>query len=89
MAALDTFEGVFHPLAGPYKNMVAITPNDATDLGRVSVVLMVGGGGTVKIDTLGGQSGVTFTAVAGYAYRIRATRVYATGTTATGIVSLY
>jgi len=89
MAAIDTFEGVFHPLNGPYKNMVAVTPDDANDLARVSVELMVGVGGTVKIDTLGGQTGVTFTAVAGFRYRIRATRVYATGTTATGIVALY
>jgi hypothetical protein len=74
--------------SGPYQNLAAITPDNSNDLATISSEIMVAGGGTVKVDTLGGQT-VTFTAVAGYRYPIRAKRIYATGTSATGIVVLY
>jgi hypothetical protein len=51
--------------------------------------LQVGGGGNLKVDTAGGQVGVTLTGVAAGLLRLRVTRVYQTGTTATGLVALW
>jgi hypothetical protein len=52
--------------------------------------LWVGGAGTVKIDTQGGESGVVIQGVAaGTFLDVHATRVYATGTSATLIVALW
>ena len=51
--------------------------------------LFVGGTGTVKVNTTKGST-VTYTGVpSGFYLQVRATRVYATGTTATSIVAEY
>jgi len=75
----------------------AVTPSDAggLNLGGVPAPsacrrLYVGGAGSVKIDTQGGETAVVFAAVAaGTFLDVHATRVYATGTTATAIVALW
>jgi hypothetical protein len=76
---------------GPYKDHVAVTPNDDTDLpdGPCMAIMCTGAGNAVVI--LEGGRTVTLALLAGYAakqeYRIR--RVKSTSTTATGIVALY
>jgi hypothetical protein len=50
--------------------------------------LMADGTGTIRVLMLGGQI-VTFTALASTVYPFRVTRVFATGTTATGILGLW
>ena len=69
----------------------AVTPSDSTDLGFVAYGLYVGTGGTLKVDVGNSLSGpretVSFAAVAAGFLPLMVLRVYATGTTATGIVA--
>lgn len=65
-----------------------LTPSDSTEL-AVTRGLYIGGAGDVKVD-MAVQGTVTFVGVlAGSLLPIQVKRVYATGTTATNIVSLY
>lgn len=89
MAVEDTFSKFTSGLESPARNAFAITPHDTNDLTYATRWLYVGGAGTLKIITLGGDT-VTFGAVtAGSLIPVRATRVYDTGTSATDIVGLY
>ena len=66
----------------------AITPNDSADLANVTRGLLLGAAGNVKVDML--ESGtVTLALAAGIIHPLRVKRVYAAGTTATGIIGLY
>ena len=69
-----------------FNDAVAVTPSDTVD--QFYDTLYVGGAGAVKVMTSRGNQ-VTLTAVpAGTRLPLRVRRVYATGTTATGIVGL-
>lgn len=71
-----------------YRNAVAITPHDTNDI-ATTVAVYVGGAGNLKVDMKGGGT-VTFQAVpVGTVLEIRATRIYATGTTATYLLGLH
>jgi hypothetical protein len=75
----------------PAQNWVAVTPNDSTDVPRGRFrALYIGGAGAVSlIDPVSG-SAVVFAAVpVGTVLHVEASRVRATGTTATNIVALY
>lgn len=66
-----------------------VVPSDTIDLTYPTTYLWVGASGDVKVDLLKGGT-VTLKAVqAGKLHKIKAKRVYATGTTATGIVGAY
>ena len=65
----------------------AIAPNDGADLEIETRQIVVGGAGTVTATLKSGRD-VAFTCVAGQTLQIRATRVKATGTTATALVGL-
>lgn len=68
-------------------NCVAITLAD-TDLSQPVRALYIGGSGNLKISDSGGNA-VTFNNVpAGVILPVMATRIWATGTTATNIVGL-
>lgn len=65
-----------------------ITPNDTTVFSTVRGIYL-GASGNLKVDMSDGAT-VTFTALsAGVIHPIAARKIYATGTTATGIVGLY
>jgi len=73
----------------------AVTPSNTVDIPSVTggsnngCTLYVGGTGSVKVLTIGGDE-VTFSAVpAGTFMPIQVLRVFATGTSATGIVALW
>ena len=72
-----------------YSRAVAVTPSDATNFAEGTChAIYVGGAGNITAIVNG--SAVLFTAVpVGATLRIRATRVNATGTTATAMVALY
>ena len=71
----------------PALSGVEVTPNDSANL-QPTRALYVGGTGTLRVTMRNGV--VNFTAVqAGMIYPIEVSRVYATGTTATGIVALF
>lgn len=65
-----------------------VTPNDGADLAVPARGLYVGGGGTLKYDTIKGTTLTLTGVVAGSVLPIAAKRIYATGTTCTGIKGL-
>jgi hypothetical protein len=69
---------------------VAVTPSDTVDLaGGATRGIYLGATGNVSLDN-GTDSAVIFVALAaGVIHPIRATRVRATGTTATSILAIY
>lgn len=73
----------------PGKQGETIVPSDTVDLTFVSKFIYVGVTGNVRLTMDGGQI-LTFVGVlAGTFMPVRASRVMATGTTATSLVSLY
>lgn len=74
---------------GPAEKFRAVTPDDQADLpGGVARSLHVVGAGQIVVrDAHGNQA--AFLSGAGQYHPLRAARVMATGTTATGIVALY
>jgi len=76
----------------PPVNAFAITPNDGANLSSSVRGIFVGGAGTIKVDMVGTGTAVTFTVgtnAVGFILPIQVKKVYATGTTATGLVGLY
>ena len=65
----------------------AVTPSDGADLAFTCYALIIGAAGTIKVTMRGGQV-VTMTVPVGL-IPIRVSRVWATGTTATGITALW
>lgn len=88
MAATDNFSEYSPGLDSPYENAFAITPHDTNDLAYATRALYVGVTGTLKVDLVGGDT-VTLTALPVGVIRLRATRVYDTGTDASGLIGLY
>ena len=83
----DPFASFTPGLESPASAAFAITPSDSTDLPQVTRALNVAQTGTVALVTVRGDTATVFVA-AGIAFPIRAQRVLATGTSATGIVGL-
>jgi hypothetical protein len=83
----DKFETYNPAPSVPATQIIEITPDDATDLAWVTSALNVSTTDTVRVTT---QSGTTsdVTISPGNAFPLRVTRVWATGTTATGIRGL-
>ena len=89
MPATDRFSGVSGGVEAPVSFAAAVTPDDSNDLTNVTRGVYVGASGNVKVDLLGGST-VTFSGLAaGVVHPLRVTRIYATGTTATGILALW
>lgn len=84
----DTFDHYLPGLESPATNAFEVTPDDGADLPAVTRALNVANAGSVRLITLGGDT-VTIFVAAGGVLPIRASRVLASGTTATGIVGLY
>lgn len=73
---------------GKAENALNVTPNDSTDLASTSVGIYVGVSGDLKV-TLKGGAVITFIGLSsGVIHPIAATRIWATGTTATNIVAV-
>lgn len=64
-----------------------VTPSDSVDLNPHARTLFIGTGGALKITTKGGQT-ITFPVLTGQYILFQVTRVWATGTTATDIISM-
>jgi hypothetical protein len=69
-------------------NLYPVTPNDNADLPVWASALYVGVGGTLRVDTVGGQTDVPVVAPDGIILPFGVRRVRATGTTATSILAL-
>ena len=73
----------------PAEEYNGITPSDGTALVKPTRAVYVGVSGDLRVDSMDGNQ-VTFVGLAaGMVHPIRCTRVYATGTTATGIIGIY
>lgn len=84
----DKFQSYAESLDSPPSNLVMATPNDAQDLPIASRALNVAQTGAVRVTTVGGTT-ETLTIAAGGVFPVRARRIWATGTTATGIVVMF
>ncbi|TDX21875.1 spike base protein, RCAP_Rcc01079 family [Rhodovulum visakhapatnamense] len=74
-------------LESPAAELTPISPSDSSDLTHASRALNVATTGFVRVTTVRGTTATVFIA-AGIAFPVRVTRVWATGTTADGIVAL-
>lgn len=83
----DHFAGSLSGLSDPASYVSEIAPSDSVDLDRTTRAIAVGTAGTVRVTTTGGTT-ATVTVAAGVPFPIRCTRIWATGTSATGIVAL-
>jgi len=83
----DKFNKHVTGLDSPAISLQSVTPDDATDLTVTCRALNVAETGYVAVTTRDGSVGRVFVA-AGTPFPIRVSRVWATGTTATGIVAL-
>jgi hypothetical protein len=71
-----------------YSNARPVTPSDAVGLGYTAQAIGVNVAGTVTVDMAGGGTNVQLTLSSGIS-AVRVTKVYATGTAATGIVAYW
>lgn len=83
----DLFDTYVEGLESPASHLDTITPSDSTDLLQTTRAINVAGAGFVRVTTKEGDTGTVYVAEGGV-FPIRATRIWATGTTATGIVGL-
>ncbi|MEM9756716.1 MAG: hypothetical protein AAF914_12015 [Pseudomonadota bacterium] len=83
----DKFANHHTGLESPATSLASVTPDDGTDLPNVSRAIAVATSGMVRVTAADGTQGEVFVA-AGVPFPIRVARVWATGTTATGIVAL-
>ena len=83
----DPFENHNPGLESPATILVPVTPDDAADLTQPSRALNVATSGTVQVTTTAGTTATLYIA-AGIGFPVRALRVWASGTTATGITAL-
>lgn len=84
----DRFQTSSPSLSGPASHAFAVTPHDSNSLAETTRALYVGAAGSVAV-TMASGSNATFAGLAGGSILpVRATKVLATGTTATDIVGL-
>lgn len=85
----DYFSTFTSNLSAPaeHAETVDISATDHT-FSRATRGLIVNVAGNVKADFVGGSTGITLTLLAGVIYPLRLTKIYKTGTTATGITGL-
>lgn len=88
--AVDPYASMQRTLDGPADHLATIVPNDAADLQYATRAIFVTGAGTIKVDLVGGIDGYTTPVLpAGFVLSARVLRVYATGTTATGLMAMW
>ena len=83
----DHFAQFTPGLESPATHLDEVVPSDTANLENVSRALNVAGSGLVRVTTCDGDI-ATVSIAAGTAFPVRAVRVWATGTTATGIVAM-
>lgn len=69
------------------RNIVSITTNDSVNLTNATKAIYVPSTATLKVDTVGGQTGVTITGLAaGIWHPIQVTKIYATGSSISSLL---
>ena len=84
---MDQFKHHAQSLESPATRIAEVVPSDTADLPFVTRAISVEQAGHLRVVTSAGDTGRFFLA-AGVPFPIRAIRILATGTTATGIVGL-
>jgi hypothetical protein len=85
-STITTIRGLLEVPRNPfYQTALAVTPDDNTDITTVYNAISVNFDGNVKMQLLNGFAPIIVYLRAGTPYPYSVTRVYATGTTATGI----
>lgn len=90
-AALDTFFPFTPELDSPATHIALVTTSDTVDLTNVTRYISIGVAGALKVTTLGGESVIipSGSLPVGQLIPLRVTRVWTTGTVATGIVAFW
>ncbi|MEL6885380.1 MAG: hypothetical protein AAFP87_12790 [Pseudomonadota bacterium] len=88
MPISDQFQQYQPGLSSPVQGGFDVTPGDATDLAEVTRALMVSAAGDVAVTLKNGDHITLPGLTPGVIYPVRATRIWATGTTATGVKGL-
>ena len=79
-----------NPSPGAFNHAVVVAPSDGADLTHtIQGFIVFTTVGTIKFDTVGGETVTLGTVILGQLYPIRVAKIYATGTTAVGILGLY
>jgi len=73
-------------LTNPITGCFAVTPSDAVNLQEIPISLYIGTAGSLKV-TMYDDSVVSYPAIAAGRHNLRVKRVWATGTSASGIVA--
>lgn len=89
ISANNPYRGKKFELDGPFHQAITVTPDDTNDLVNVCRGVMVGAAGTLHCTLADDATPVTLQVQPGFTYRLMLSRVWATGTSATGIVALY
>jgi len=82
------YKGESNSITNPAVFLDAITPNDGADLTDAVRAIYVGGDGTLTVDTANSTQVTLNVVIGGSILPIQVTKVWATGTTATGLVGL-
>jgi hypothetical protein len=88
-AAIDDYGQLQAGLDSPYRHAAAVTPSDTVDLSDVTRAIYVGGAGNIALITEGGETVTLTGATVGTVYRICASRIKSTSTTATNLVAFW
>ena len=83
----DAFDAYSSDLSGPITDAVAVIPSDSADLPAVSRAIYIGGAGHLKVSLKASATPVVFSNLPAGWHPIRVTRVWSTGSTASGIVA--
>lgn len=90
---MPTLQQYMAQLEGPGCDAAAVTLSGDTSYTppKVPDQIIVGGTGNLKVDTLGGSTGVVLPVTAGMIVRLAVTKIYSTanGTTATNLIALF
>jgi len=89
MSYTDTFASNAVGMSGPARNAVAITPDNTATLTYIPRGIYVGGGGSISVVLVSGDSASFSNVAAGTILPICPKQVLATGTTASGLIGLY
>lgn len=82
----DDFKSYSASLRDPISSAQDVTPNDTSDLSKTTRAIYVGAPGDLRLTLVGGET-VTFQSAGNGWHPVRATRIWATGTTATSIMA--
>lgn len=81
----------YHPdqLDSPPRHAYDVVPSDSVDLPFATRGIMVATAGSLRVTFVGGETVTLPALAAGMTHAARLSRIWLTGTTATGIVALY